>query len=84
MVARPGDLFGDDTKDIFAATCSLPLSDLIARWSTRDPPTHTFDLIVTTIWQPSPTLMSSTTLICNSAICDPLGDDLGVHYLDAI
>jgi hypothetical protein len=25
-------IFGDDTKDISAATCSLPLSDLIAGW----------------------------------------------------
>jgi phage baseplate assembly protein gpV len=31
MAARPGDLFGDDTKDIPTAICSLPPSDLIAR-----------------------------------------------------
>jgi hypothetical protein len=34
MAARPGDLFGDDTKDIPAATCPLPPSDLIVK-STR-------------------------------------------------
>jgi hypothetical protein len=29
MAARLGDLFGDDTKDIPAATSPLPPSDLI-------------------------------------------------------
>jgi hypothetical protein len=32
MAAHSGDLLGDDTKDISAATCWLPLSDLVARW----------------------------------------------------
>jgi hypothetical protein len=31
MAARSGDLFDDDTKDIFAAIYSTPPSDLIAR-----------------------------------------------------
>jgi hypothetical protein len=31
MAVRSGDLLGDDTKDISAATCSLPPSDLITR-----------------------------------------------------
>jgi hypothetical protein len=30
MPVRSGDLFGDDMKDICVATCSPPLSDLIA------------------------------------------------------
>jgi hypothetical protein len=30
MAVRSGNLFGDDMKDISAATCLPPLSDLIA------------------------------------------------------
>jgi hypothetical protein len=28
MAVPSGDLFGDDTKDISAATCSLPVAEL--------------------------------------------------------
>jgi hypothetical protein len=32
MAVCSGDLFGDDMKDISAATCSPPPSDLFVRW----------------------------------------------------
>jgi hypothetical protein len=43
-------IFSDDMKDISAATCSLPLSDLIARWcaSTHPPAPTTIDRFTVT------------------------------------
>jgi hypothetical protein len=81
MAARSGDLFGDDTKDISAATSSL-LSNLIARWcAVNDPPKPNIarrdKLVDSARWRlslwhhssitcRSPTLQAARGVRCNS------------------